>query len=70
MGGLLGRVARQFVHSHSVVRKCWNQWIREMTFTRRPGSGRPPPTSRREEHHVVINLIVQPTASSASSRHR
>ncbi|GFW66396.1 transposable element Tcb2 transposase [Trichonephila clavipes] len=35
------RVARELGHSDCVVRRCWDQWIREMSFTRRPGSGRP-----------------------------
>ncbi|GFU49052.1 transposable element Tcb2 transposase [Trichonephila clavipes] len=34
------RVARQSGRSDCVVRRCWDQWIREMSFTRRPGSGR------------------------------
>ncbi|GFX58749.1 transposable element Tcb2 transposase [Trichonephila clavipes] len=42
------RVARQLGRSDCVVRKCWDQWIREMSFTRRPGSGRPRQTSRRK----------------------
>ncbi|GFW17304.1 transposable element Tcb1 transposase [Trichonephila clavipes] len=37
-----------------------------MSFTRRPGSGRPRQTSRREDHHIVRNVRVQPTASSAA----
>ncbi|GFW73138.1 HTH_Tnp_Tc3_2 domain-containing protein [Trichonephila clavipes] len=37
-----------------------------MTFTRRPGSGRPRQTSRREDRHIVRNARVQPTASSAA----
>ncbi|GFV71865.1 transposable element Tcb2 transposase [Trichonephila clavipes] len=60
------RVARQLGHSDCAVRRCWDQWIREMSFTRRPGSGRPRPTSRREDHHIVRNARVQPTASSAT----
>ncbi|GFX64830.1 transposable element Tcb2 transposase [Trichonephila clavipes] len=35
------RVARQLGRSDCVVRRCWDQWIREMSFTRRQGSGRP-----------------------------
>ncbi|GFX25121.1 transposable element Tcb2 transposase [Trichonephila clavipes] len=35
------RVAHQLGRSDCVVRRCWDQWIREMSFTRRPGSGRP-----------------------------
>ncbi|GFV17883.1 HTH_Tnp_Tc3_2 domain-containing protein [Trichonephila clavipes] len=34
------RAARQLGRSDCVVRRYWNQWIREMSFTRRPGSGR------------------------------
>ncbi|GFV34086.1 uncharacterized protein TNCV_4121831 [Trichonephila clavipes] len=40
------RVARQLGRSDSVVRRCWDQWIREMSFTRRPGSGLPRQISR------------------------
>ncbi|GFS89263.1 HTH_Tnp_Tc3_2 domain-containing protein [Trichonephila clavipes] len=35
------RVARQLGYSNYVVRRCWDQWILEMSFTRRPSSGRP-----------------------------
>ncbi|GFX29055.1 transposable element Tcb2 transposase [Trichonephila clavipes] len=37
-----------------------------MSFTRRPGSGRPRQTSRREDRHIVRNARVQPTASLAT----
>ncbi|PRD31177.1 UNVERIFIED_CONTAM: hypothetical protein NCL1_24147 [Trichonephila clavipes] len=37
-----------------------------MSFTQRPGSGRPRQTSRREDHHIVRNARVQPTALSAA----
>ncbi|GFS93670.1 transposable element Tcb2 transposase [Trichonephila clavipes] len=46
------RVARQLGHSDCVVRRCWDQWIREMSFTRRPSSGLPRQTSRREDSHI------------------
>ncbi|GFW53219.1 transposable element Tcb2 transposase [Trichonephila clavipes] len=59
-------VARQLGRSDCVVRRCWDQWIREMSFTRRPDSGRPRQTSRREDRHIVRNAHVQPTASSAT----
>ncbi|GFV20218.1 transposable element Tcb2 transposase [Trichonephila clavipes] len=36
----------QLGHSDCVVRKCWDQWIREMSFIRIPGSGCPRHTSR------------------------
>ncbi|GFW13606.1 transposable element Tcb2 transposase [Trichonephila clavipes] len=60
------RVARQLGCSDCVVKICWDQWIREMSFTRGPGSGRPRQTSRREDRHIVRNARVQPTASSAA----
>ncbi|GFV56740.1 transposable element Tcb2 transposase [Trichonephila clavipes] len=59
------RVARQSGRSDCVVRRCWDQWFQEMSFTRRPGSGRPRQTSRREGRHIVRNTPVQPTALSA-----
>ncbi|GFX95613.1 transposable element Tcb2 transposase [Trichonephila clavipes] len=65
-----GWSVRQVVHqlgcSDCVVRRCWDQWIREMSFTRRPGSGRPRQTNRREDRHIVRNARVQPTASSTA----
>ncbi|GFV35370.1 transposable element Tcb2 transposase [Trichonephila clavipes] len=60
------RVVRQLGHSDYVVRRCWDQWIREMSFTRRPGSGRPRQASRPEDLHIVRNAHVQPTATSAA----
>ncbi|GFX94991.1 transposable element Tcb2 transposase [Trichonephila clavipes] len=43
-----------------------DQWIREVSFTQRPGSVRPRKTSHREDHYIVRNPRVQPTASSAA----
>ncbi|GFX44886.1 transposable element Tcb2 transposase [Trichonephila clavipes] len=60
------RIARQLGHSDCVVKRCWDQWIREMSFTQRPGSGRPRWTSHREHRHILRNARVQPTASSAA----
>ncbi|GFX62812.1 transposable element Tcb2 transposase [Trichonephila clavipes] len=37
-----------------------------MTFTRRPGSGRPRQVSRRENPHIVRNARVQQTTSSVT----
>ncbi|GFU40390.1 transposable element Tcb2 transposase [Trichonephila clavipes] len=59
------RVVRQLGRSDCVVRRCWDQWIREMSFTRRPGPGRSRLTSRREDRHIVRNVHIQPTASLA-----
>ncbi|GFW88633.1 retrovirus-related Pol polyprotein from transposon RE1 [Trichonephila clavipes] len=65
-GWFARRVARQLGSSDCVVRKCWDQGIREMSFTRRPGSGRLRQTSHREDRHTVRNARVQATASSAA----
>ncbi|GFX40272.1 transposable element Tcb2 transposase [Trichonephila clavipes] len=60
------RVARRLGRSDCIVRRCWDQWIREISFARRLGSGRPRQTSHREDHHIVRNARVQPTASSTA----
>ncbi|GFX65106.1 uncharacterized protein TNCV_452441 [Trichonephila clavipes] len=59
------RVARQLGRSDCVVRRCWDQWIRGMSFTRRPDSERTRQTNRRENRHIVKNARVRPTVSSA-----
>ncbi|GFX67924.1 transposable element Tcb2 transposase [Trichonephila clavipes] len=60
------RVARQLFRPDCVLRRCWDQWIREMSFTRRPGSGRPRQTSRREtttsrlaEGHLGLRRLLR-----------
>ncbi|GFX76028.1 transposable element Tcb2 transposase [Trichonephila clavipes] len=65
-GWSAGRVSRQLGRFECVVRRCWDQWIREMSFKRRPGSGRSQQTSRRKDHHILRNAHVQPTVSSAA----
>ncbi|GFY10506.1 transposable element Tcb2 transposase [Trichonephila clavipes] len=62
----LRRVARQFGQTDCVVRRCCDQWIREMSFTRRPDSGRPRQNSRREDNNIVRKAHVHPTAPSAA----
>ncbi|GFX77557.1 transposable element Tcb2 transposase [Trichonephila clavipes] len=57
------RVARQLGRSDCVVRRCWDQWIREMSFTRRPGSGHPRQTSRREDHCIGPLCFLEPRVS-------
>ncbi|GFT93173.1 transposable element Tcb2 transposase [Trichonephila clavipes] len=59
------QVAPQLGRSECLARRCWDQWIREMSFTR-PGLGRPPQTGRREDHYIVRNAHVQPTALRAA----
>ncbi|GFT96642.1 transposable element Tcb1 transposase [Trichonephila clavipes] len=58
-------VALQLDHSDCVVRRCWDQWIQEMSFTQRPGSGCPQQTSR-EDRHIIRNVRIQPTSSSTA----
>ncbi|GFV42529.1 transposable element Tcb2 transposase [Trichonephila clavipes] len=60
------RVARQLGHSDCVVRRCWDQWIREMTFTRRPDSGRPRQTSHREDRHIIRTSSATSSAAIQS----
>ncbi|GFW38715.1 transposable element Tcb2 transposase [Trichonephila clavipes] len=62
------QAARQLGRSDCVVRRSWDQSIREMSFTQRPGLGRPRQTSRLEDRHIIRNARVQPTASSAVRR--
>ncbi|GFT13653.1 transposable element Tcb1 transposase [Trichonephila clavipes] len=60
------RVTRQLGRFDCVVRRCWDQGIREMSFTRRPGSGHPRQISRREDRHIIRNTRVQLTAPLAT----
>ncbi|GFX98078.1 transposable element Tcb2 transposase [Trichonephila clavipes] len=62
------RVARQLSLSVWVASRCWDQWIREMLFTRRPSARHSRQTSRREDRYIVRNARVQPTASSAADQ--
>ncbi|GFU19993.1 transposable element Tcb2 transposase [Trichonephila clavipes] len=58
------RVARQLRRSDCAVRRFGDQWIQEMSFARRPDSGRPQQSSRRADRHIVRNARALPTASS------
>ncbi|GFU62215.1 uncharacterized protein TNCV_2474461 [Trichonephila clavipes] len=42
------RVAHRLDHSDCIVRRCWDQWILVMSFTRKPGSTEQ--SSRRPPH--------------------
>lgn len=57
------RVASHLGRSDSTVRRCWDQWIRERSHTRRPGSGRPRQTNSREDRHIIRHARVAPTSS-------
>ncbi|GFS98889.1 transposable element Tcb2 transposase [Trichonephila clavipes] len=60
------RVARQLGRFDCVVRRWWDQLIREMSFIRKPGLGHPRQTSSREDYHIIRNALLQPTVSSAA----
>ncbi|GFV43827.1 transposable element Tcb2 transposase [Trichonephila clavipes] len=51
------RVARQLGRSDCVARKCWDKCIREMSFTRKPGSGRSRQTSCREQRKKCTRTV-------------
>ncbi|GFT94681.1 transposable element Tcb2 transposase [Trichonephila clavipes] len=65
-GGLTRRVSRLLGRPDCVVRRFWEQWVQEMTFKRRPDSGRLRQTSHREDHHIVRYARILPTASSVA----
>ncbi|GFW86715.1 uncharacterized protein TNCV_2808701 [Trichonephila clavipes] len=61
------RVVRQLGCSDYVVKRCRDQWIRMISFTRRPGSGHPltDHCSRRtpilKEMHLYSRLLHRPS---------
>ncbi|GFX74655.1 transposable element Tcb1 transposase [Trichonephila clavipes] len=59
------RVARQFGHSDCVVRRCCNQWIRKMLFTRRL---RTPSTDQSPPHRVTSPHCYYPSFACPSPR--
>ncbi|GFT29625.1 transposable element Tcb2 transposase [Trichonephila clavipes] len=63
-----GWSSRLVGRSDLTVRRCWDQWTEEASFTRQSGSGRPLQTSHREDHHVIRYASVQPTASLATEQ--
>ncbi|GFU71614.1 transposable element Tcb2 transposase [Trichonephila clavipes] len=69
-GWLAKRVARQLDRSDCVVPAvCWDQWIRDMSFTRRPGSGRPRQTSRREDRHIAAPVSSRTIRTRLAEEH-
>ncbi|GBO07957.1 hypothetical protein AVEN_220591-1 [Araneus ventricosus] len=52
----------------STVHDWWQQWSREGTASRRPGSGRPHGTTEREDRRVRRLALVHRTASVAKIR--
>ncbi|GFT96373.1 HTH_Tnp_Tc3_2 domain-containing protein [Trichonephila clavipes] len=64
------RVFCQLGRSDYIGRRYWDQWIREISFIRRPGSERSRLTSRPGDYHIVRNARVQSTASLATIQAR
>ncbi|GFV63179.1 uncharacterized protein TNCV_1022361 [Trichonephila clavipes] len=60
------QIARQLGRSDCVVRRCWHQWMRKISFIRRQGSGRPQWTSRRENRHISRHLEARARSKSLS----
>ncbi|GFX03831.1 transposable element Tcb2 transposase [Trichonephila clavipes] len=52
------RVIRQAIHSYLTVRRCWDQWTEETSFTDQPSPGRPRQTSVREDHHIIRHAML------------
>ncbi|GFV19397.1 transposable element Tc1 transposase [Trichonephila clavipes] len=62
------RVAGQVDRSECAVRNCWEQWTREGTHARKPGSGATTKTTRRENRRIVRQALVDPTVTRSTIR--
>ncbi|GFT90767.1 transposable element Tcb2 transposase [Trichonephila clavipes] len=62
------RVPRQVCRSDLTVRKCWDQWTEETSFTWQSGSGPNRQTNRREDHHIIQHARVELTASLTAAQ--
>ncbi|GFT15452.1 transposable element Tc1 transposase [Trichonephila clavipes] len=61
-------VAGQVNRSECAVRNCWEQWTREGTHVRKPGSGATRKTTRRENRRIVRQALVDPTVTRSAIR--
>ncbi|GFW66417.1 transposable element Tc1 transposase [Trichonephila clavipes] len=62
------RVTGQVDRSDCAVRNCWEQWTREGTHTRKPGSGATRKTGKREDRRIVRQALVDPTVTRSTIR--
>ncbi|GFX33407.1 uncharacterized protein TNCV_4122411 [Trichonephila clavipes] len=62
------RVTGQGDRSEWSVRNCWEQWTREGTHARKPGSGVTRKTTRREDRRIVRQALVDPTGTRLTIR--
>ncbi|GFX53899.1 uncharacterized protein TNCV_1598451 [Trichonephila clavipes] len=61
-------IAGQVDRSECAVRNCWEQWTREGTHARKPGSGAIRKTTRREDRRIVWQALVDPTVTRSTVR--
>ncbi|GFX36945.1 HTH_Tnp_Tc3_2 domain-containing protein [Trichonephila clavipes] len=60
------RVSGRVDRSECTVRKCWEQWTREGTYTWKTGSGATRKTTRREDRRIVRQVRVDPTVTRST----
>ncbi|GBL94645.1 Transposable element Tc1 transposase [Araneus ventricosus] len=61
-------IVERLIRNVSTAHDCWQQWSREGTASRRPGSGRPRGTTEREDRRVLRTAVAHRTASAAKIR--
>ncbi|GFW87847.1 uncharacterized protein TNCV_1359511 [Trichonephila clavipes] len=47
----------------SAVRRCWDQWTKETSFTWQPSSGSPRKTSHRDDRYIIRRTRGEPTTA-------
>ncbi|GFV56006.1 uncharacterized protein TNCV_2729101 [Trichonephila clavipes] len=60
------RIAGQLDRSECAVRNCWEQWTREGTHVRKPGSGATRKTTRRDDRRIVRQALVDLTVTRST----
>ncbi|GBL83402.1 hypothetical protein AVEN_110705-1 [Araneus ventricosus] len=61
-------IAERLGRNVSTLHDCWQQWSREVTASRRPGSRRPRGATEREDRRVWRMAVAHRTASAAKIR--
>ncbi|GFU17882.1 uncharacterized protein TNCV_3849691 [Trichonephila clavipes] len=62
------RVAGQVDRSGVPLEIRWEQWTREGTHARKPGSGATRKTTRRGDRRIVRQALVDPTVTRSTIR--
>ncbi|GFT47382.1 uncharacterized protein TNCV_3749461 [Trichonephila clavipes] len=60
--------AERFDWNLSIVHDCWEQWSKDGTASRRPGSGRPRGAFEREDRRIRHTAEMHKTASAEEIR--